>query len=1676
MKRIRIILLSLLVMVPTLFAQRAHITVTYGGFSTSGTYEFPQIPEALSATVKLWGAGGRGGQYQCGVTCNDIIYFGGGGGGAYSEMYISGTSFDIATARRSIVVAAGASEKSTTFAGSIVANSGKNGGFTSSKGAAGGTASSTPAGIKSYRGGNGGKGIEYKFPSGGYKGGQGGQSAGLDPAGLVPRTGADGGDGLISDNRPKDWPNYYIGTGGGGATTTEGADHCGTSSDRWPGGGGGGGKTGAFGIGQHSPGKGGNGRVMVYFEYPQTSSGGTLEVSPTIPSSACYAGAAITLTLSNAGDYTDIKWYKDGMIQSAANNKITYDVTGSGEYYVQAKRTAKTYEFPGASVALSNGGGVVTQSGNKITVQSTGILTSRTIKFVASSSLTLTFGSEYSKTVTPQGLVTVYCSAASQTMDLNSIVNTFPGGASLRWQDANRKVISSNVSLQFGQTTFYVQAVTTECESQVYTVIVNYVNPLSYLKVSIWSPNWVGDRTMTNAEDLMNWNDKRNWVNGLVPTSESTVYIPGYRKTVGITGTRIEYFPKLNNTGTFVCKDIFLTWGAELTQPQYLQYGRAFVQMDLSLYEADQATFTQAQLAAIFAGEDYDHLALSATLSGSKKIDRNCWHLLSPAINGMSYAGDYSFGGVPATYIRVIDADSAATGEKLRGKWGALITAYDHVLPTANGFAFWANSYRAEPKFQEEATFMDPYLSEEPREVGLKGINGVMEFPWIQDDDAILAHRVYQSAGVTKGDYYPFSGNDLLMSQNSVRITHGNPNKFVFEPGGQVTVNVKVVLLDGKKVALLGNPYVATLDFDKFQEYYNNVSRIKKTYTRWTGLAFESYGSSTFGPSKASKYIAPMEGFYVEFENSITVGSIQTLIFDAVSMLVPHPIEAVEEETPYGIILRDIEGNTYTTGFFEEAGWWMTENLATKYYADGMPIATLNADPEGTNNSTAYLLTAGLSYFPLSESAAKDANYYGQGVGKPGFLYSWKAATRGDSSEDAFTLGAPTSEGIIVQGVCPRGWHVPNDYEWSILEKVIAQSPAGQYSSADAVSWDIGHTTMVGERGWYGYKMKSKSQTSTFATFGSSLSRSENGFSVLLISDRELTGMYGDFWTSSAYNSTQAWTRGFGDWNYPGVTRVYSERYKKYPIRCKRNDTKNVRYETSTLTDYDGNTYTTAKFGDAGWWMTENLATTHYSNGANIATGGVGQSGLGSSSTGSYVDMPINLSQINAKNSSHFCVDCGKPGLLYSWTAATNRAATSTDEGNLYSQTKYQGACPTGWHLPSDYEWNQLEAEIAKSPILQYSTSGGTAWNTGWNTQWGDRGVNHGAKMRSTYHDGASNDLQDNGFGALMVGYSQSGGSSFTSANDLAGFWASSSYSSSNAYLRELSKSKGSVGRVNNALSAQKGYRYSVRCKKDTVPYEIGTLTDIEGNVYTTAKFGDSGWWMTQNLATNTYADGTIVPVSPAIPGTGLPLEEILGASIAAPKTGNGGYHSVTIAEAKSGTIGLLYTWAAATRRSSTSSNESNSSAQVQYQGMCPNGWHIPSDYEWNQLEKAISAAANGLYASAEPVLWNSSWDTQFGGRGSHAGKMVEMSYLPESSGNIVDENGFGLRDSNYANNYNTWTAKLWTSSSYNSADAIKRRMSPFNLIGSNVSAIHPGAIRGQYAKTEFLSVRCKKN
>lgn len=225
-------------------------------------------------------------------------------------------------------------------------------------------------------------------------------------------------------------------------------------------------------------------------------------------------------------------------------------------------------------------------------------------------------------------------------------------------------------------------------------------------------------------------------------------------------------------------------------------------------------------------------------------------------------------------------------------------------------------------------------------------------------------------------------------------------------------------------------------------------------------------------------------------------------------------------------------------------------------------------------------------------------------------------------------------------------------------------------------------------------------------------------------------------------------------------------------------------FSTSIL-DYDNNEYKTVLIGTQVW-MAENLKTTHYDDGTEIT--------LIEDNTAwealYYTDTAYCYYNNSTTNADTY-------GALYTWAAAMNGAGTSSA-----NPSGVQGACPAGWHLPSDEEWKQLEMYLGMSPT--------DADNHGY------RGTNEGSKLAGTnelWIDGSLEDdidFGESGFMAIPGGYRNYDGA-FKTLGETSFFWSATEYNFTDAYFRNLLYSNAKINR--NYYDKDLGK--SVRCIKD---------------------------------------------------------------------------------------------------------------------------------------------------------------------------------------------------------------------------------------------------------------------
>ena len=155
---------------------------------------------------------------------------------------------------------------------------------------------------------------------------------------------------------------------------------------------------------------------------------------------------------------------------------------------------------------------------------------------------------------------------------------------------------------------------------------------------------------------------------------------------------------------------------------------------------------------------------------------------------------------------------------------------------------------------------------------------------------------------------------------------------------------------------------------------------------------------------------------------------------------------------------------------------------------------------------------------------------------------------------------------------------------------------------------------------------------------------------------------------------------------------------------------------------------------------------------------------------------------LNYETNKSYCYDndpanCRKYGRLYTWAAARE-------------------ACPAGWHLPSDAEWDALKRFVAGSLFGGETDSAGYALKSesGWEESEGKRGGSDAV-----------------GFGALPAG-GRGGDGTFGSVLEAAVFWSSTEDGASYAYGRFLYCTVTALC----TFGYYKDGALSVRCVKDS--------------------------------------------------------------------------------------------------------------------------------------------------------------------------------------------------------------------------------------------------------------------
>jgi uncharacterized protein (TIGR02145 family) len=419
---------------------------------------------------------------------------------------------------------------------------------------------------------------------------------------------------------------------------------------------------------------------------------------------------------------------------------------------------------------------------------------------------------------------------------------------------------------------------------------------------------------------------------------------------------------------------------------------------------------------------------------------------------------------------------------------------------------------------------------------------------------------------------------------------------------------------------------------------------------------------------------------------------------------------------------------------------------------------------------------------------------------------------------------------------------------------------------------------------------------------------------------------------------------------------------------------------------YGGKTYNTVQIGNQ-CWLRENL---------NIGT---------------KKNALTGENQTNNGIIEKFCfIDdesyCNIYGGLYQWDELMNYTTSSNS-----SPSGRQGICPSGWHIPSDAEWCQMEYYLDSTSVCDIE---------GW------RGTNLGAKLKESGFDhwiSPNNGTNSSGFSALPGGswdsitneyYSLHYNGSFYTATSLGQYnnipiyrllsfgmtkiWREETLKSTSFSIRCVkdvcdppsSPTEGThIPSQNqiiwnwNAVTGASGYKWNVTNDYNTAidvgPLTTKTETGLACNtiylryVWAYSNCGYSAATsMTQTTQTSTNPPGPCpgtetvsyggIIYNTAQIGCQCWLKENLniGIKINALSVNNQANNDTiekfcyNDLESNCDIYGGIYQWHE--MMSYTSASDANPSGR---QGICPAGWHIPSDPEWCQMITFLDPTAN---------------------------------------------------------------------------------------------------------------------
>lgn len=492
-----------------------------------------------------------------------------------------------------------------------------------------------------------------------------------------------------------------------------------------------------------------------------------------------------------------------------------------------------------------------------------------------------------------------------------------------------------------------------------------------------------------------------------------------------------------------------------------------------------------------------------------------------------------------------------------------------------------------------------------------------------------------------------------------------------------------------------------------------------------------------------------------------------------------------------------------------------------------------------------------------------------------------------------------------VHDICPEGWHIPSNKEWKIMKAFV-----GKKGKSDGVGISLKSPDL------WDKELRLPAGSDEF------------GFSALPAGERFYIGQYMDqggsaqFWAS---NELDAGGATFWRLAYDSRTldQVYESKENGVSIRCvedklyeiKEPPPPQVKVVTKAV-EVQGRKIETIHIGDQVW-MANNL---------------------------------------DVKAPESFCFEnkeenCRKYGRLYSWTSVMKLSENFKNKvaRDSVSKSKPKGVCPNGWHVPTVRDFFRLDSylrDIDEAIGVGANLRSRSGWEEGENALPGMNGFGFNGEALGAYTYEAPREICTKVLKDIVAATENASVPdtiyadscvldtswrptlAYLGMGKFTGFWSGTEADSLKAVAMKLSYDEDNL--VLDSVGKEEGYY--LRCIMDPPDddeiYDSTAIHDKrDDNKYKTVTIGNDTW-MAENLR------------------------------YAAP-----GSYCYEDKDIRCRSYGRLYPWTVAMKLPSDYIENSMSGMILEeHQGLCPEGFHVPTHEEWTALgQKALNMRRGGI-------------------------------------------------------------------------------------------------------------------